>query len=195
MLNVIVGIAGIASQAVGLASLVATISMSPWFVWTEHDLSFCGVEGSATKIFNSGLIIAGLLSLVFAAGLWGSPFSARWPGKLSIACLALGSAGLSATGICPRTMVLPHNIASLSFFVFTAAAICLFGLEVLTGGSVVWGWLSIIAAVIMVTLQQFPWPWTGRAIPQMLSASLWSLWTIAVAVRLLTSLEGLGFRG
>jgi len=194
MLTAVGGISGIASQVVGFAFLTLSIYNSPWFIWTEHDLSFFGAEGSATRLFNSGVVIAGILSLIFATGLWWSPLSNRWLGRIAIACLILGSAALSATGTFPRNIVIPHNIASLAFFTCIAIAIFLFGLDAITGGSVIWGWLSIIAAVLMVAFQQFPWPWTGGAIPQLLSCLPWSLWTVALAVRLLASPESLSFK-
>lgn len=193
MLITIGGISGIASQVVGLVFLFLSISRSPWFSWTEHDLSFLGVEGSATRLFNSGLIIAGLLSLIFAVSLWWSPLSHRWLGKLSIACLVLGSAALSATGALPRNIVTPHNIASLSFFILIAVAIFLFGVEAITARSMAWGWLSIIAAVLIIVFQQIPWTWTGGAIPQQLSCLPWSGWTVALAVSMLINPEPPGF--
>ena len=66
MLSCIAGACGIASQLVGLAILLASISICPWFSWTEKYISVLGVEGSATTLFNSGLILTGVLSLVFA---------------------------------------------------------------------------------------------------------------------------------
>ena len=42
MLRRVAGVCGIASQAIGLVSLLIAVSMSPWFSWTENHLSVLG---------------------------------------------------------------------------------------------------------------------------------------------------------
>ena len=115
MLRRVAGVCGITSQSVGLISLLATVSMSPWFSWTGNHLSVLGVKGSATTLFNFGLILTGVLSLIFAIGLGKNPLSRRLLGQLGVASLVLGSVALSAMGTFPRTTGLSHNLASLAF--------------------------------------------------------------------------------
>ena len=73
----IAGACGIASQLVALTALLVTASSSPWFSWTESHLSAFGVEGTAAKLFNYGLVLTGVLSLIFAIGLGRSLLSSR----------------------------------------------------------------------------------------------------------------------
>jgi len=185
VLRSIAGASGITSQLIGLAALLATISSSPWFSWTENHLSVLGVEGSATTLFNSGLILTGVLSLVFAIGLGKSLPSSRLLGQLGIVSLVLGSISISATGIFPRTTGLPHNCASLAFFIFITLALFLVGVTEITASQKMWGWFSLTACLVITVLQPLPWPWEGGAIPQLLSYLPWSLWTIAFGIRLL----------
>ena len=65
----ITGVCGIISQLVGITALLVAVSSSPWFSWTENHISVFGVEGSAKMLFNGGLILAGIFSLIFAIGL------------------------------------------------------------------------------------------------------------------------------
>ena len=184
MLRRIAGACGITSQIVGLTALLVTISNSPWFSWTENHISVLGVEGSMTRLFNCGLILIGVLSLIFAFGLRKSLSSSRL-GQWGIASLVLGSIAISAMGIFPRTLGLPHDVASIAFFVFVYLAIFLIGVMAITTSQKIWGALSLAAVLIMVVMQPVPWPWSGGAIPQLLSALPWTLWTIVFAIRLL----------
>ncbi len=185
MLRRISGVCGIASQVTGLISLLIAVSMSPWFSWTENYLSVLGVEGSAITLFNAGVILTGILSLVFAIGLWKSLLSGRLLGFLGMVSLVLGSLAFSGTGIFPRSTGMPHDSASLAFFLFISLAIFLIGIRVTTPSQKKWGVLSLAAVVLIAAFQLIPWPWDGGAIPQLLSVLPWSLWIIVFSIRLL----------
>lgn len=184
ILRRISGACGIASQLVGLTFILAAVASSPWFSWTENDLSILGVEGSVTAIFNRGFILTGLLSLVFAIGLWKSLIASR-PGQVGIASLLLGSVALSTTGIFPRTINMPHDSASIAFFVFITLALFLVGVAAIAASQTLWGVLSLAASVLMVGFLLAPWPWSGGSIEQLLSCLPWSLWTVVFGLRLL----------
>jgi len=185
VLRKISGVCGIASQVTGLISLLAVLSMSPWFSWTENYLSVLGVEGSVTALFNSGLILTGLLSLIFVIGLWKNLLSGQLPGLLGMISLVLGSVAFSAMGIFPRSTGIPHNSASLAFFLCISLAIFLIGIRVTTPSEKLWGLLSLAAVVLITAFQLVPWPWDGGAMTQLFSVLPWSLWTIAFSIRLL----------
>ena len=194
MLRRIAGVCGIISQLVGFVVLLIVISSSPWFSWTEHNISILGVDGSATMLFNSGLILIGLLSLIFAIGLRKNLLLSRL-GKFSIASLILGSIALSATGIFPLTIDLPHDLASGTFFVFIILALLLVGVAAIAASQIGWGLLSLTAGVLIVTFRLIPWPWSGGAIPQLLFCLPWSLWTIVFGVGLLVKSSPVDVRG
>jgi len=187
VLRRIAGACGITSQLVGLVVILVVISYSPWFRWTEYDISVLGVEGSATALFNWGLILIGLLSLVFAIGLWKNLIIGR-VGRVGVASLLLGSVSISTAGIFPRTINLPHNSASIAFFIFIALALLLVGVAAIIASRRVFGVLSIIGGILIVVILRAPWPWGGGAIEQLLACLPWSLWMIAFGVRMLGSL-------
>ncbi|MFC2016424.1 DUF998 domain-containing protein [Chloroflexota bacterium] len=184
ILRRIAGVCGITSQLVAFTALLVAISASPRFRWTENDISVLGVEGSATALFNWGLILTGLLSLIFAIGL-GQGFLSSRLGQLGMASLILGSISMSAIGIFPRTIDLPHDVASIAFFVFIIIALLLVGVAAITASQMRWGLLSLMAGVLMLAFWLVPWPWSGGAIPQLLCCLPWSLWTIVFGVGLL----------
>lgn len=184
MLRRIAGACGIASQLVALTALFVAASSSPWFSWTENYLSALGVEGSATKLFNCGLILTGVLSLIFVIGLGRSLLSSRL-GQLGMASLILGSVSISAVGIFPRVFALPHDLASIAFFMFFTLALFLIGVAAIMVSQMKWGLLSLVAGVLIIAFPLLPWPWSGGAIQQLLSCLSWSLWTIVFGVVLL----------
>ena len=184
MLRRIAGVCGITSQLVALIVLLVVISSSPWFSWTENELSDLGSVGSATTLFNLGYILTGVLSLIFAIGLGQSLLSSRL-GQLGAVSLILGSMMIPAIGIFPRTFVLLHNSASMAALVFIIMALLLIGVAAVTTSQMKWGLLSLTIVALIIVVRLVPWPLSGGAIQQLLISLPWSLWTIVFGVRLL----------
>ena len=124
------------------------------------------------------------LFLIFAIGLGQNLLLSRL-GQLGMVSLILGSIAICVIGIFPRTIALPHNLASIAFFVFVAMALLLIGAASVTASQMMWGLLSLVAGVLILVFQLVPWPWSGGAISQLLSCLPWSLWTIIFGARLL----------
>jgi len=188
------GACGIASQLAGLTAILVAVLASPSFSWTENDLSVLGIEGSATAVFNWGLVLTGLLSLVFAIGLRRNLLSSRL-GEIGTFSLILGSVSLSAIGIFPRSINMPHDSASIAFFVLITLALLLVGVAAVIASQIRWGLLSLIAAALMLAFMLAPWPWTGGAIEQLISCLPWSLWTVILGIRLLAGAQPIDVRG
>ena len=183
----ITAVCGIISQLVGITALLgAAISNSLWFSWTEDHISALGVEGSAKMLFNSGLILAGLFSLIFAIGLGRCLLSGRL-GQLAMVSFILGSVAVFDMGVFPRTFDFMHAASTAAFFVFITLALLLIGVAAITASQMIWGLLSITAGILMAGIQLVLGPLSGGAIAQLLSYLSWSLWTIALGIMLLVS--------
>ena len=189
----ITGVCGIISQLVGITALLgAAISNSPWFSWTEDHISALGVEGSAKTLFNGGLILAGIFSLIFAIGLGRCLLSGRL-GQLAVVSLILGSIAVFDMGVFPRTFDFMHGASTTAFFVCITLALLLIGVAAITASQMTWGLLSITAAVLVAAPQLVLGPLSGGAILQLLSYLPWSLWMIAFGIMLLVSPISLGY--
>ena len=105
-----------------------------------------------------------------------------------MASLLLGSISISAVGIFPRTINLPHDSASIAFYIFIALALLLVGIAAIIASRKVFGVLSIVGGILIVVILRAPWPWSGGAIEQVLACLPWSLWIVAFGVRMLGSL-------
>ena len=180
----ITGVCGIISQLVGLTTLLMAVSSSPWFSWTGNHISVFGVEGSAKTLFNGGLILAGIFSLIFAIGLGRCLLSGRL-GQLAMVSLILGSIAVFDMGIFPRTFDFMHGAATTAFFVFITLALLLIGAAAITASQMAWGLLSITAAVLVAGPLLVLGPLSGGAIGQLFAYLPWSLWMIAFGVMLL----------
>ena len=180
----ITGVCGIISQLIGLTTLLVVISNSPWFSWTENHISVFGVEGSAKTLFNGGLILAGIFSLIFAIGLGRCLLSGRL-GQLAMGSLILGSVAIFDMGVFPRTFDFMHGASTAAFFVCITLALLLIGVAAITASQMIWGLLSITAGVLVAAILLVLGPLDGGAIGQLLSFLPWSLWTIAFGIMLL----------
>ncbi len=160
------------------------ISDSPWFSWTENHISVFGVEGSAKTLFNGGLILTGIFSLIFAIGLGWCLLSGRL-GRLALVSLILGSIAVFDMGVFPRTFDFMHGAATTAFFVFITLALLLIGAVAITASRMAWGLLSITAAVLVAGPLLVLGPLSGGAIGQLFAYLPWSLWMIAFGVMLL----------
>ncbi|MDY6834891.1 MAG: DUF998 domain-containing protein [Chloroflexota bacterium] len=186
------GLFGIASQVMLVTVILLSIILSPWFSWTENFLSVLGVKGAATLLFNLGFVCSGVMSLLFAIGLGLNFSSRRLLGQIGAVCLTGVSFGLIGIGIVPRDEGAIHDYAAVLFFACIPLALVLIGVELFLLSSKVLGVFSIVAGGLAIGLQMAPWPWSGGAIPQVISSLPWTLWSVVLAVRLLRGAKGFG---
>ena len=188
----ITGGCGIMSQLVGLTVLLVAISNDPWFSWTKDHMSALGVEGSAKMIYNGGLILVGIFSLIFVIGL-GRCLLSGWLGQSAMVFFILGSAAVFTMGAFPRTFDFMHGASTTAFFVCITLALLLIGVAAITASQMAWGLLSITAGVLVAAPQLVLGPLSNGAVIQLLAYLPWSLWTIALGVMLLMNPSSLGY--
>lgn len=155
---------------------------SPWFTWTENYLSDLGAQGTYSILFNAGLIIAGILVIMFAIGLRDSSMLRKPWGGLGTLTLILGACALCAIGIFPKTTGAPHIYAAATMFVLIPLSMLLIGTTIVSSSNKTLGWFTIILGVVALGVSLIPWPWEGGAIPQMLSALPISAWAIIFGI-------------
>jgi len=186
MLRKLTGVCGIISQLIGITALVVVISRYPGFNWTEEHISFFGVEASTKAIYNSGLIVAGLFSLLFAIGL-GRCFISGWLGWSAVLFFILGSAAVFSMGAFPRNWDFAHGASTVAFYVCIIVALVFAGAAAITASQLTWGLLSIINAILVTAFLLIPGPLAGGGITQLLAYLPWALWTIALGIMLLVN--------
>jgi hypothetical membrane protein len=110
------GVCGIPSPIIAFTCVFFAIASWPPFSWTDNALSNLGVqEGNTSVLFNFGLIVSGVLALVFAFGLFIS-VGKKAGARMGAFIFALAALTLIAIGIFPETAKPMHFFASVTFF-------------------------------------------------------------------------------
>jgi hypothetical membrane protein len=176
----IAGISGILSSTVPLIMILASTVLEKTFSWSRNALSDLGVSQTAW-LFNSALIVGGLLNLLFAFGLRSYLRKAKRL-KIGVSLLIVSSISLAFFSII-------HGVVALGYLLFAPLGLLFIGLEAKSHGlakvSLVFGILALMSLffvpviVFSLNLQ------VGFAVPEFLETLLLSIWTFFVSVKLL----------
>ena len=174
---------GVIGPLIMITFIFLAISYSPWFSWKENALSDLGVDGIAAILFNSSLIVGGLLFLIFAIGLRKILMN-RKLGHAGTLILILASANLCAIGIFPETAGAIHFYVSVAFFVLLPISLFFIGAAMVQESSEKnWGFFAFLVGVVAVMVWIVPWG-GGLAIPEVLASLPTFVWSIGLGVRL-----------
>jgi hypothetical membrane protein len=177
----IAGICGILIPVVMFTCLGLSIASSPWFTWTQHALSDLGIQQNTAVMFNNGMILGGILSLIFSFGLM--RILSR---KIGAYLLALSSVALIGIGLFPETIFTLHFVTSASFFVLLTIALLIIGLtnkqnpfERTTGV------LALMPVFIAISSTVFLFHLEGIAIIEAFSCFPAFIWCLLVGIKMI----------
>ena len=180
------GVLGIISPIVAFTCILLAINYYPQFSWTENALSDLGVqEGATAVLFNSGLIVSGVLALVFATGLF--LFLNKTLTKIGASIFFLTAAALIAIGVFPENAEPMHYYASVTFFLLAPISLLVFTAHFLLMRKVRMGLFTFLVATISAAIWilyfaiQFV---SGVAIPETVSALAASTWVIVLGCKM-----------
>ncbi len=165
------------------------IFYAPWFSWTGNALSDLGVHEESAALFNSGLIIGGILNIIFAFGVMRF-YQNQTVGKDGTFFLLLAGIFLASIGIFPETA--PNNIhyiVSVAFFAAFPMSLLIQSVALMqTPKNRKLGIFTLAIAIIAI----IPWaiwmplkPYEGVAIPELVSATAAATWSIIMGLTLL----------
>jgi len=160
-----------ASVAIAYVSIALAVSVSPWFTWTGNWLSDLGAHPRSAPIFNTGLIVSGMLASVFSIHL---TRSLKGAGRAGGVLLTAGSASLTLVGCLPETAGRPHLYVSAAFFTLSSLALIVLGAHAAAVGKRLQGALTSTAGAVSAASMLLPRPWPGGAIPEMIAATMFS---------------------
>lgn len=121
----IAGICGIFIPVVIFTCLGLSIASSPWFTWTQHALSDLGIQKSTEALFNYGMVVGGILTLIFSLGL-----RKILSNKTGAYILSFSAVALIGIGLFPETIFALHFFTSASFFVLLTIALLIIGITI-----------------------------------------------------------------
>ena len=121
------GLCGVLGPLVTFACIVIAASLSPWFSWTMNYISDLGgypgetptwsVHGAASIMLNLGVIIGGLLNVIFAFALRKMRFTERAFGRWGASIYLIDTLTLTLVGVFPESTGAPHGIVGVVFFI------------------------------------------------------------------------------
>ena len=183
----IAGISGIIASTLPLILIFASTMLEKSFSWNKNALSDIGVSQTAW-LFNSALIIGGLLNLLFAFGLRNYLGKIRWL-KIGVSLLIVSSISLALVGVFTENYSIIHALVALGYLLLAPVAIICIGQEVKSKKfgkvSLTLGIIALLAIfglpviTFVVNLQ------IGFAVPEFAESLLLSIWTFWVSINLL----------
>lgn len=156
----ICGLCGIISTIVFLIFIGLAIWLSPWFSWTDHfisdiagslgDTPIWAGRGIASILLNSGLILAGLIGIIFAVLIKKTKMFQSNIGKIGIFILFIDMSSLCGVGIFPVTLGNIHY--GFSIVLFCLIPICLFVISNEIGKLYGKKWWILINIILIISL-------------------------------------------
>jgi len=182
------GVSSILAPLVAFTFISLAIVYSPQFSWTENALSDLGVmEGVTAVLFNSGLIISGILAIIFACGLFVF-LDDRTLGRIGAFIFTLAALALVAIGIFTENFGRIHYYVSVAFFTFAPISMLIICATFFVVGKVKLGLFTFITAITaaLVWVLQFAMQYVPNvAIPETISALPVSMWAIVLGFKML----------
>ncbi|MEM2102957.1 MAG: DUF998 domain-containing protein [Candidatus Bathyarchaeia archaeon] len=191
--NKVAGVSGVLSPVLAFVLIGLAISRASWFTWTDNALSDLGVHEESALLFNSGLILSGILTVIFAFGVMRF-YGTKSVGRSGTFFLLLAGIFLAAIGVFPETA--PNNIhyiVSVAFFGALPLSLFIQSAALMTStASRSFGVFTLVMAIVALS----PWaiwtafkPYSGVAIPELISAVAAALWSITMGTKLIRQAE------
>jgi hypothetical membrane protein len=183
----IAAISGVIGATLPLILVFASTAIEKSFSWSRDALSDIGVTPTAW-LFNSVLIIGGLLNSLFAIGLRKFLDKANWS-KIGASLLIISSVSLSLVGVFTANYGTIHALVALGYLLLAPIAIICIGRG---ERSTPFGKLSLLAGVVAL-LAIFTPPilaevanlQIGFSVAEFAEAVVLSIWTFSVSVKIL----------
>jgi hypothetical membrane protein len=166
----IAGTIGLISPFFSFACILWAIATWTPFNWINNALSDLGVQNGITPIvFNSGIVISGILFMFFATGLF-PLLGKHLVGKAGASVFILSCVALVGIGIFNESFSPAHYIFSIAFFVLFPIAMfilsvsfwiegkhrmSLFTLAMALAAAIVWGGQLTVHYVSNVAIPEF----------------------------------------
>jgi hypothetical membrane protein len=183
----IAGISGIIASTLPLIVIFASTVLEKSFSWSKHALSDIGVSQTAW-LFNSGLIIGGLLNLLFAFGLRNYLGKKRLV-KVGVSLLIVSSISLALVGVFTENCNIIHALVALGYLLLAPVGIIFIGqgeknkqfgkVSLSLGITALLAIFGLPVITFVVNLQ------IGFAVPEFAESLVLSIWTFWVSLNLL----------
>ncbi len=184
----VAGMCGLIAPFVAYACILVAVGSWAQFSWVNNALSDLGVQSGITApLFNSGLVVSGLLFIVFATGLF--PLMKKSVvGKVGAAVFVLACVALVCIGIFNENFRPTHYIVSVMLFVLLpisqfilTAAFWRMGQKELSAFTLAMALVAAMPWILEFTVHYV----SGVAIPEFVSGLAGAAWTMVLGYKML----------
>ena len=179
------GLSGILLPILTITLLILALQQASWFSWTGNAISDLGRSSSGILCFNFGLIIIGILLLIFSIGLYFYLGGAR----VGPTMLAISSIYFIGIGFFPLPNPNHIDFSGLFFIAFPLAFFVL-GLQIFRNKcdfickmgifAIIIGAFSLLAPIFLIF-------YNGIAIPEFIILTSAFIWCFAFGFKMLIS--------
>jgi hypothetical membrane protein len=184
----IAGITGLIAPIFAFVCILFAVASWQQFSWTDNALSDLGIQNGVTAtVFNSGLVISGLLFIAFATGLFRFAGN-RLVGKVGAAVFALACVMLVAIGIFNENYSPTHYIVSVGLFMLLPISLLILVTAFWVEGKHKTGVFTLATALFAaaVWVLEFTVPYvSGVAIPETASGLAGAIWVCVLSYLIL----------
>jgi hypothetical membrane protein len=182
------GLYGLFATVLVFSCILSAIATYSKFSWVNNALSDLGVQAGITPfLFNGGLVVSGLLYIVFAFGLK-TIVGKSFVGKLGNILFIFACVSLVAIGIFNENFKPTHYLVSVAFFVLLPISLFaimvglwLNGQKTLSAFTLGIGLVASAPWVLQFSLNYVP----NVAIPEFLSGIAGAVWVVVISLRVL----------
>ncbi|MFC1506361.1 DUF998 domain-containing protein [Thermoproteota archaeon] len=198
------GICGILGPIVWIITAALAVSNSPSFSISSNWFSdLAGTMGAdnplwarsvadtptTAMIFNSGIILVGIIGIIFGVGLWKSILTPS--GRIGAFAFIISAIGTIGVGVYPEPAGLPHSLAGIMSFGFAAIGMFYIGASAMETNQKTLGYIITILGLITLTalstymvILEFHFQTYFRATSQLIALSAAWIFSIIFGVKI-----------
>jgi hypothetical membrane protein len=177
-------VTGLAAAWAAYFFIAAAIGVSPWFSIYDNalsDLGNYGRQGFKAAIFNTGLMVSGILAAVTAVLiLRGKRHRLIIPWSV---LLFVAGVDLVLVGVLSEDFGAAHGVVSVILFTLFGLTLLVYGVCSLLMKDWGPGVYAIAAFLASLATWMIDWPWTGVAIQETIASLLVSVGLTIMAIR------------
>jgi hypothetical membrane protein len=181
------GISGIISSTLPLIMIFASTILDKSFSWNKDALSDIGVS-QLSWLFNSALVVGGLLNLLFAFGLRNYLGKARGL-KIGVLLIIVSSISLALVGVFTENYSIIHALVALGYLLLTPLGLICIGWgeksQQIGKVSLVLGITALLVILGLPIITFAANLQIGFAVPEFLESLVLSIWTFWVSLKLI----------
>jgi hypothetical membrane protein len=181
------GFCGILGSGLSIILVLAATVLSPWFRWENNALSELGV-GEVSLLFNSAMLIGGVLIFFFALGIR-EYFDGNRLVRIGVNLIIIASVFLALVGVFTVDMMPMHGIVSLGPLMLAPLGFVFIGFGTeeakIRKFSICSGVAALVSILVLPMIILFLPFKIGFAVPEIINTIITTVWIFVMGIKLI----------